>query len=136
MWLFYCQTGGYTTLFFFSFVKNKYEGINLETPKKDCQCKNFFFFFFFGHTAQHVGSQFPDKGLSLCPLHWKHGVLTTGPPGKSPQCKNFILKKKSFDRKEILLLFYKFEKSFILVVVQTQYCNRFWGLVLQDIFFF
>ena len=23
---------------------------------------------------------------SLCPLHWKHGVLTTGPPGMSPKC--------------------------------------------------
>ena len=27
----------------------------------------------------------PDKGLNLCPLQWKHGVLTTGPPGKSPK---------------------------------------------------
>ena len=26
---------------------------------------------------------FPDQGLSLCPLEWKLGVLTTGPPGKS-----------------------------------------------------
>ena len=26
---------------------------------------------------------FPEQGSSLCPLHWKCGVLTTGPPGKS-----------------------------------------------------
>ena len=29
--------------------------------------------------ACHVscGSQFPSQGLNLCPLDWKHGVLTT-----------------------------------------------------------
>ena len=31
---------------------------------------------------QHVGSQFPDQGLSLCPLQSKCRVLPTGPPGK------------------------------------------------------
>ena len=31
---------------------------------------------------QHVGSYLPDQGLNPCPLHWKYGVLTTGPPGK------------------------------------------------------
>ena len=30
-----------------------------------------------------MGSQFPDQGSNLRPLHWKCGVLTTGPPGKS-----------------------------------------------------
>ena len=34
---------------------------------------------------QHEGSQFPDQGSNLCPLQWKHRVLTTGPPGKSPE---------------------------------------------------
>jgi len=24
-----------------------------------------------------------QPGIELMPLHWKHGVLTTGPPGKS-----------------------------------------------------
>ena len=33
--------------------------------------------------VQHVGSQFPNQGSNLCPLQWKRGVLTTGPPGKS-----------------------------------------------------
>ena len=26
---------------------------------------------------------FPNWGWNLCPLHWKHGVIATGPPGKS-----------------------------------------------------
>ena len=26
---------------------------------------------------------FPDKGWNPGPLHWEHGVLATGPPGKS-----------------------------------------------------
>ena len=26
---------------------------------------------------------FPNQGSNPCPLHWKRGVLTTGPPGKS-----------------------------------------------------
>ena len=25
---------------------------------------------------------FPDQGSNLYPLQWKHGILTTGPPGK------------------------------------------------------
>ena len=25
----------------------------------------------------------PTRDRTCCPLHWKHGVLTTGPPGKS-----------------------------------------------------
>ena len=29
------------------------------------------------------GIQFLDQGLNKGPLHWKHGVLATGPPGKS-----------------------------------------------------
>ena len=42
-------------------------------------------FFFFGHAMQHAGSSFPDQGSNLCPLQWKHGVLTTGLPGKFPR---------------------------------------------------
>ena len=34
-----------------------------------------------------MGSQFPDQGSNPRPLLWKHGGLTTGPPGKSlPLC--------------------------------------------------
>ena len=38
--------------------------------------------FFFGLATWLAGSQFPDQGSNLCPLQWKHGVLT-GPPGNS-----------------------------------------------------
>ena len=37
--------------------------------------------FLFGHNMRLAGSFFPDHGLNPCPLQWKHGVLTTGPPG-------------------------------------------------------
>ena len=40
------------------------------------------FFFFFGHSMRH-GGNFPNQRSNACPLQWKHGVLTTGPPGKS-----------------------------------------------------
>ena len=32
-----------------------------------------------------------DQGQNLCPLQWKHGVLTTGPPGKSQGSLELIL---------------------------------------------
>ena len=41
--------------------------------------KSFFFFFFLAA----CGISVPWPGVDPCPLHWKHGVLTTGPPGKS-----------------------------------------------------
>lgn len=31
-------------------------------------------YYIFGHTMQHMGSQFPDQDGTLRPLHWKHGV--------------------------------------------------------------
>ena len=39
--------------------------------------------FFFGHASWHVASQFPNQRWNPSPLHWKHRVSTTGPPGKS-----------------------------------------------------
>ena len=44
---------------------------------------SFFFFFFFDLTPWCVGILFPNQGLNPHPLHWKRGVFTTGPPGKS-----------------------------------------------------
>ena len=41
----------------------------------------------------------PDQGLNPAPLHWKHGVLATGPSGKFPHFDLNILKahlKESF----------------------------------------
>ena len=37
------------------------------------------------------GIKFPDQGSKPGPLHWEHGVLATGPPGKSQEL--FLLKK-------------------------------------------
>ena len=33
-------------------------------------------------TMGHTKSWFPDQGLNPCPLKWKCGVSTTGPPGQ------------------------------------------------------
>ena len=30
--------------------------------------------------------KFPNQGSNLHPLHWRHGVLTTGSPGKCLLC--------------------------------------------------
>ena len=43
----------------------------------------FFSFFFSGSSTQHVGSYFSNQISNPHPPHGKHGVLTTGPPGKS-----------------------------------------------------
>ena len=40
------------------------------------------FFSFFGCARQQVASCFPYQGSNPRPLQWKHGVLTTGYPGK------------------------------------------------------
>lgn len=39
----------------------------------------FLFLFFLGLTTWCIRSSFPDKESNLCPLHWEHGVLATGP---------------------------------------------------------
>ena len=36
------------------------------------------------------GIQFPDQGLNLGPLRWEHGILATGPPGKTHQPNYFF----------------------------------------------
>ena len=35
--------------------------------------------------TQRKGSLFPNLGSNPCPLQWKHGVLATGPPGRSTE---------------------------------------------------
>ena len=40
-----------------------------------------FLFFFLPH---HEACGIHDQGSKLCPQQWKHRVLATGPPGKSP----------------------------------------------------
>ena len=46
----------------------------------------------FGCTMQHAVSSFPKQGSNPGPLQWKHGVLTTGPGGRFPSCRNFLNK--------------------------------------------
>ena len=43
----------------------------------------------------------PDRGLNPRPLHWEHGVLTTGPPG-SPEirCLFLSLREMQFSKKK------------------------------------
>ena len=45
--------------------------------------KHLLLYFLFGHAMWHARSYFLDKGSNPCPLQWKHGVLTTKPPGNS-----------------------------------------------------
>ena len=45
-------------------------------------CLGPFLIIIFNLTALCVGSYFPNQELNPQPLLWKHGVLTTGPPGK------------------------------------------------------
>ena len=63
--------------------------------KSDSKFQKIFLFYFFIQAAMYGmwGSQLPGQGLNLCSLHWEHGVLTTGPPGK-PR-KNVFSKKKN-----------------------------------------
>ena len=42
---------------------------------------NFLLLLLLLHVA--CGILIPNQGLNLCPLHWKHRVLTNGLPGKS-----------------------------------------------------
>ena len=59
----------------------------------------------------HEGQAVPDLGLNPGPLHWEHGVLATGPPGKSQE---FCLLIKYL---QILTEQYKF-------LVKTLYIHR------------
>ena len=45
------------------------------------------FFLFSLFFLRHVGSWFPGQEWNRCPLQWKCGVLTTGPPGKTQGCQ-------------------------------------------------
>ena len=62
-------------------------------PTSSQNKKKFFFCLFvcfFCCTTWQAGSYFLDRGLNLCPLHWKHGVLTTAPQA-SPFPRSFCL---------------------------------------------
>ena len=57
------------------------KGRLFKSPKDD------HFFLFFGHTTRL--EDFSSQGSSPCHLQWKHRVLTTGLPGKSPKTITF-----------------------------------------------
>ena len=78
-----------------------------------------FFFFFFGCTAQHMVSLFSDQDLKPCPLQWKHGVLTTGPPGKSQEKNNF---KRNKQKNGFCLEVYRI--SWEVYTTNSVYINR------------
>ena len=76
----------------------------------------FFSFFFslkkknsFSCSVQHVGPEFPDQGSNPCRLHWRHGVLTNGPP-----------------RKCILLI-----KRSLFLFDQLKSCRHIWILIFS-----
>ena len=47
--------------------------------------------FFFFWLLWHVGSSSPPRDRTQALLPWQHGVLTTGPPGKSRETFFFFL---------------------------------------------
>ena len=63
-----------------------------------CYTFHYFLSHFFGCTIWHSRSQFPNQGWNLCPLYGKHGVSTTGPPGKSLLSLLTLLDKEKFLR--------------------------------------
>ena len=48
------------------------------------------------------GIYFPDQGSNLGPLHWEHGVLAIGPPGKSIK-KTFLILQYSTLKSTVVL---------------------------------
>ena len=57
--------------------------INGYTFKKVVSHYFFSFLFYLPATPSGMWGQFPDQESNLHLLHWKHRVLTTGPPGKT-----------------------------------------------------
>ena len=56
------------------------------------QLSSFFkkYFYLFIWLVVVCGILFPDQEWNLCPLHWKHGILTTGPPG-NPSSSHLVM---------------------------------------------
>ena len=82
-----------------------------------------FFFFWLCHTA--CGILVPQPGIKPPPLNWKHGVLTTGPPGKSQVFNfyiNFFLTFNSFVSSVISFL--NFPKCCLLIYFSLSWNNR------------
>ena len=68
-----------------------------------------FYFIFLAAPCGMWGLSSPTRDLNLCPLHWKCGVLSTGPPGKS------------------LFLFFKFYWSIVNLQCRVSFrCTAQW----------
>ena len=48
------------------------------------QVSSVFYFLAVPHSMKDL--KFPNQGSNLHPVHWRHGVLTTGSPGKYRLC--------------------------------------------------
>ena len=100
---------------------NKFTWGSICTQKIGKYCCVFCLFGFFGHAV--CGILVPQSGVEPIPLQWKHGVLTTGPPGNSLEstflkystllCSLFLLSlctiidnRKNFFKKIGFCLFY------------------------------
>ena len=70
---------------------------------KTLHLKSFLFLLFWLCSVAR-GILFPDQGLTPCPLHWKHGVLTTGPPGKF--LKSLVFEKKKKQNHNIVIQYW------------------------------
>ena len=87
-----------------------------------------FFFFLLHHTF--CGILVPFQGSYLGSLQWKHGVLTTGLPGKSPK---YIIKKNFYWNIIALQCVYKIALPFC--VYNVVYNTIFKNLVYLSFFF-
>ena len=72
---------------------------------RNCFLLVIFFFFFWPLPRGMQDPWFPDQGSNPCPLQWKHGTFTTGPPGKS-LVWDFVAKLYYTDSFAILLFLY------------------------------
>ena len=61
---------------------------------------------------------FADQGLNRGPLHWEHGVLATGPPGK-------FLKKQDSELSFVLIVEKRviFHYMYICLYIKIKYLN-------------
>ena len=86
------------SIFLFYFLATQHSMWDPSSPINDQTCtscggsKSLQYSFFLIHlliwphqvSVAACGNQFPDQWSNLGSLHWEHGVLATGSPGKSP----------------------------------------------------
>ena len=73
-----------STSVLYSYLRLTHSRWNSLSSSSFCsQTCSFFYFFFFLFAMPCSIQKFLDQGLNLCFLHWKHGFLSTGLPGKA-----------------------------------------------------